>query len=89
MALGAQHANVLQMVVREGMVMALAGIAAGLVGALAMSRVLASLLFGIEARDPATFALVASTLVVIALVACYLPARRATRVDPVVALRYE
>jgi putative ABC transport system permease protein len=89
MALGAQQASVLRMVVREGMAMGLAGIGAGLLGALAVSRALASLLFGVEARDPATFALFAGVLVIVSFAACYLPARRATRVDPVVALRYE
>jgi putative ABC transport system permease protein len=89
MALGAPQASVLRMVVREGMAMGLAGIGAGLLGALAVSRALTSLLFGVQARDPATFALVAGALAMVALAACYLPARRATRVDPVLALRHE
>lgn len=89
MTLGAQPAGVLRMVVREGMAMGLAGISAGLLGALAASRALTSMLFGVEARDPAIFALVAGVLVIVALGACYVPARRATRVDPVVVLRYE
>jgi putative ABC transport system permease protein len=89
LALGAQPVDVLRMVVREGMLLAFAGIAAGLGGAVLVSRALATLLFGIEARDPATFAGVAVVLIAIALTACYIPARRATRVDPVIALRYE
>jgi putative ABC transport system permease protein len=89
MALGARQSNVLQLVVREGMMVALAGIAAGLAGAFAVRRALASLLFGVQASDPATFVLVASVLAAIAFVACLLPARRAARIDPVIALRQE
>jgi putative ABC transport system permease protein len=89
MALGAQQGNVLRMVVREGMMVGAAGIGAGLLGALVVSRLLASLLYGVEVRDPATFALVAGVLAVVALLACYMPALRASRVDPVVALREE
>jgi putative ABC transport system permease protein len=89
MALGAQQASVLRMVVREGMVMGLVGIGAGLLAALAVSRALATLLFGVEAHDAGTFLAVAGTLTAIALAACYLPARRATSVDPAVALREE
>jgi predicted permease len=88
MALGAQPANVLRMVIREGMLLAAAGIAAGIVGALALGRVLQSLLFEVKPTDPATFVSVAIALALVALVACYIPARRAMRVDPMVALRY-
>ena len=88
-ALGAQRTEVLKLVLREGMTMALAGIGAGLVAGLAVSRVLASLLFGMQARDPLTFAVVAIVLTVVAAAACCIPALRAARVDPVVALRNE
>jgi putative ABC transport system permease protein len=86
-AIGAQRRDVLRLVVGEGMTVALAGIGVGVLGALAVSRLMASILFGIQARDAATFAVVTGALVTIAAAACYIPARRATRVDPVVALR--
>jgi putative ABC transport system permease protein len=89
MALGAQQAGVLRWIVREGMLVACAGIAVGLVGAWALSRVLATLLFGIQARDPLTFGVVALLLGAIALAACLVPAWRASQVDPLVALREE
>jgi putative ABC transport system permease protein len=86
-ALGAQRGHVLRLVVGEGMIVASAGIGAGLLGALAASRVMTSILFGIEARDAATFATITGALVIIAAAACFIPALRATRVDPVIALR--
>jgi putative ABC transport system permease protein len=89
MAVGAQRGNVVRLVVREGMRMALAGIGAGLLGAMALSRVLASLLYGVPERDPATFAVAAAGLAVVALAACTAPACRASKVDPMVALRHE
>jgi putative ABC transport system permease protein len=88
-ALGAQPRDIWNLIVGRGARLAFAGIALGLVGALALSRLLASMLFGVQPSDPATFAAVALLLAAVALLACYMPARRAMRVDPIVALRYE
>lgn len=89
MALGAHPSHVLRMVIREGMLLAGAGIVAGIGGALALGRVLQSLLFEIRPTDPATFVGVAMLLALVTLAACWIPARRAMKVDPMVALRYE
>jgi putative ABC transport system permease protein len=89
MALGAQRAEVMRMVVRESMLLALMGAAVGLLGALAVSPMMKSLLYGVRATDSATLAVAAAVLVGVALVASYIPARRTTKVDPIVALRYE
>jgi len=89
MALGAHHKDILGMVLRQGLRLALVGIAIGLGGALVLTRLISSLLFHVNALDAETFVLGAVALSAIVLLACYLPARRATRVDPLVALRYE
>ena len=89
MALGAQQGNILGLVVKQGMALAAIGIVAGLMGAFSLTRVMATLLFGVSATDVVTFSAVTLFLVAIALVASYVPALRATRVDPVVALHYE
>ena len=88
-ALGAQGRDVLGLVRRQGMILACVRIALGLVGAAAATRVMGSLLFGVGATDPVTFGAIALLLAASALLACYVPARRATKVDPMVALRYE
>jgi ABC-type antimicrobial peptide transport system permease subunit len=88
-ALGAQHRDVLRLVLAQCTRLTLLGVAIGLFAALALSRLLSALLFAISATDPLTFAGVAALLAAVALLACFIPARRATRVDPIVALRYE
>ena len=88
-ALGAQRRDVLWLVMGDGARLALAGIALGVAGALATTRVMASLLFEVKPADPATYAMVAILLAIVALAACYIPARRAMRVDPMAALHYE
>ena len=89
MALGANRTDVLRMVVRQGMMMTLIGLALGLIGVIALSRVMAGMLYGVSPTDPFTFTGVSIVLLVVALLACLIPARRATRVDPIVALRIE
>jgi putative ABC transport system permease protein len=89
LALGASRSNILRMVLHQGLGLAVVGAAVGLVCALIVSHLMASLLYGVRPTDPFTFAGVALLLVGVALLACYIPARYATRVDPMTALRYE
>ncbi len=89
MALGANRSDVLRMIIGQGALMAITGVAIGIAASFALTRFIESLLFEVGSRDPATFLLVSSLLFVVTLAACYIPARRATRVDPMVALRYE
>ena len=95
MALGADRGSVLRMIVRQGMTLAILGVILGLIGAYVLTKYLESwiglskMLFGVEVTDPLTYAVIAGLLTLVALIACYIPARRATKVDPLVALRYE
>jgi len=89
MALVAQPRDVLKLVVGQGLAMVLIGMGVGLVGAFFLTRLMATLLFTVSATDPITFILIPLLLTMVALLACFVPARRATKVDPLVALRYD
>ena len=89
MALGADTIDVLNLVVRDGLKLVLIGIGIGLAGALLLTRLMSTLLFGVTATDTVTYVTVALTLIIVALIACCIPARRATKVDPLTALRFE
>jgi ABC-type antimicrobial peptide transport system permease subunit len=88
-ALGAQSRNVLRLVLGDGLKMTVIGVAVGLLAAFGLTRLLTGMVYGVSTTDPATFAAIAVLLIVVALLACYIPARRATKVDPLTALRYE
>jgi len=89
MALGAEKGDVLTLVVRQAMIMALVGVAIGLLGSFALTRLMGALLFEVSVTDPLTFTVIALLLTFVALLACVVPAWRATKVDPLIALRYE
>jgi ABC-type antimicrobial peptide transport system permease subunit len=89
MALGAERSDVFKLVLKKGLLLIVVGLVIGVAGALALTRVLRSLLYGVTVTDPVTFAAVSLLLMAVGLVACYIPARRATKIDPMSALRYE
>jgi putative ABC transport system permease protein len=88
-ALGATEARLLQLVLNRGVVLTVLGLVIGIIGSLGLTRLMASLLYGVGARDPATMLLVGALLALVAVIACYVPARRATKIDPMLAVRCE
>jgi ABC-type antimicrobial peptide transport system permease subunit len=89
MALGADRTDVVRLILRDGMRLAIIGVGAGIVCALGLTRLMGNMLYGVSATDPVTFLGISVLLLAVAMVACYIPARRAMRVDPVIALRYD
>jgi putative ABC transport system permease protein len=89
MALGAKRGDVIRLILKQGLALTLIGLAVGIAGALAAARAMSGLLYGVSAADPVTFVAISLMLLAVALLACYLPARRAAKVDPMVALRFE
>jgi ABC-type antimicrobial peptide transport system permease subunit len=89
MALGAQRRDIFSLVLKQGIILALIGVGIGLGAAIGLSKAVASVLYGISATDPVTFILVAGIIIAVALLACFFPARKATKVDPITAMRYE
>jgi ABC-type antimicrobial peptide transport system permease subunit len=89
LALGAQRRDVLLLILRQGITLMFSGIVLGLMVAWAVTRLLNKLLYGVSATDPLTYGLIAALLTMVALLACWLPARRATKIDPMIALRHE
>ncbi len=89
LALGAKAGDVLKLIVRQGMALALTGVALGLAASLALTRVMTGLLFDVRATDPLTFVTISLLLTLVALLACWIPARRATKVDPIIAIRHD